>query len=79
MLAVQQSAPLVSLNAVFNEEHSVNSGFAVDAVKLHSKKAYGMLPLRFDFAVRDSDAYLFRAGYSATVIGVHMKSDLDID
>lgn len=81
MLVVDQVAPFVSLNSVLNLGHSVNSGFAVDAFHLSGsgKKLYGGVPVEVECAVRDSDAWLYRLGYTITLTGKFEPTDLDFD
>ena len=75
---VEQWAPYATLNAIFDKDHSVNAGFAVDnyrpvfqvlsdskGVKFHNIFSC----LEVDAAVRDSDAWIFRIGYNVTLMG----------
>jgi hypothetical protein len=76
MLVIEQGAPFVTINAIWNKDQSVNSGFAVDAFRITSNKAYGYVSIEISFAVRDVDAWLYRVGYSVTLLGRYETSDL---
>ncbi len=76
----EQWAPVVTLSSVWNQDESVNSGFAVDAWRLNpwSSGADAVTNERFDqlfggiqvdLAVRDSDAWILRIGYSIVLLG----------
>jgi tetratricopeptide (TPR) repeat protein len=77
---VEQWAPFASLSSIFNQDHSVNSGFAVDLWRPNpfnsATHAVTDAPvdrlfegIQVDVAVRDTDAYIFRLGYSITLLG----------
>ena len=77
---VLQLAPYASISSVFNEHESINSGFAVDVwrpnhygtgVDAFSHQSVGGLfsGLQVDVAVRDTDAWLYRVGYSIALLG----------
>jgi hypothetical protein len=77
---LEQWAPFASISSIFDQDQSVNAGFAVDAWR-HSPFATGTdafsgqsVGCIFDgiivnVAVRDSDAWLYRVGYNITLLG----------
>lgn len=81
MLVVDQVAPFVTVNSFLNLGESINSGFAVDAFHMSAagNKLYGGLPIAVNCAVRDSDAFLYRLGYTVTLTGTFQASDIKID
>jgi hypothetical protein len=73
-------APFASLSSIFDQDESVNAGFAVDVWRPHhfdsgidtfSHQPVGNLwtGLEVDVAVRDTDAWLFRVGYNIALLG----------
>ena len=69
-LSVEQGAPLVTLNAVYNKNVSNNAGYAVDSCQLTSlQQAVRYVHVECDVAVRDTDGWLYRIGYYVTLIG----------
>ncbi len=73
-------APFVSLGSVFNQNQSVNSGFAVDVWRPNhfdtGRDAFTHLPvnniftgINADVAVSDSDAWIYRIGDNVTLLG----------
>lgn len=71
-------APLVTPNAIYDAQQSVDAGFAVDDFALRldptfdvlSGQTYQMLDgVQFSLAVRDSDAVLLRVGYTMNMYG----------
>lgn len=77
---LEQWSAFAGLNSVFDQDQSVNAGFAVDACRLASfikgtTDVSGQLiggifaGIVVDVAVRDSDAWLFRVGYNITLEG----------
>jgi hypothetical protein len=74
MLVIEQGAPFVTINAIWNKDQSVNSGFAVDAFRITSNKAYDYIPIEISFAVKDANAWLYRIGYSVTIVGRYDNS-----
>jgi hypothetical protein len=72
-------APFVSLNAIFNEQESINSGFAVDGWRPApfdsetdvSNQLVTQLftGIHVDVAVRDIDAWIYRISYNITLLG----------
>jgi hypothetical protein len=78
--AVEEWAPFASLSSIFNQNQSVNSGFAVQVWRPTpfdtGKDAFTNLPvgniftgINVDVAVRDSDAWIYRVGYNITLLG----------
>ncbi len=78
--AVEEWAPFASLSSVFNQDQSINSGFAVDVWRpTHfntGTDAFTHLPIEniftgitVDVAIRDSDAWIYRIGYHITLLG----------
>jgi tetratricopeptide (TPR) repeat protein len=76
----EQWAPIVTLSSVWNQDESVNSGFAVDAWRMNpwttgsdagTNETLNQLfsGLQVDIAVRDSDAWIFRLGYQISLLG----------
>jgi hypothetical protein len=77
---VEQWAPFAALSSIFNQNQSVNSGFAVDVWRPNpfgtGTDAFTSAPLnnlfsgvQIDVAVRDSDAWLYRLSYIITLLG----------
>jgi hypothetical protein len=77
---VEQGAPYASISAIFNQGVSNNSGFAVDVWRPNhygtGTDAFSHQPvgnlfsgLQVDVAVRDTDAWLYRVGYSIALLG----------
>jgi hypothetical protein len=86
---VEQWAPFAALSSVFNQDESVNSGFAVDTwrpnpfdtkVDAFSSATLSNLftGIRVDLAVRDSDAWIHRVSYSITLLGKIVFSPVQI-
>ena len=78
--SVEEWAPFVSPNAIFNQGQSINSGFAVDAWRpnhfgnglnlfTHQHVNNLFTGINADLAVRDTDAWLYRLGYNITLLG----------
>ncbi|HJZ66164.1 MAG TPA: hypothetical protein VKD70_17700 [Candidatus Acidoferrum sp.] len=69
-LLTEQSAPLVTLNAVYNQNVSNNAGYAVDSCQLlNQPQAWRTIWVDSAVAVRDTDGWLYRVGYNITLIG----------
>jgi hypothetical protein len=77
---VQQYAPLVTINAIFDAATAINAGWAADAfrptpfgtgtdVTTHASLGSLFSGMDVDLAVRDTDAWLYRLGYTVTLIG----------
>lgn len=64
-----QGAPLVTLNSIFDRNTAINAGFAVDSCRPILNLFPDFIFIECRIAVRDSDAFLFRAGYHVTVTG----------
>lgn len=57
------------LNAIYNKNHAVNSGHAVDTFKLlNSQNISDNLRVECDIAVSDIDAYLYRIGFKVDLL-----------
>ena len=76
----EQWAPMVSLSSVYNQNESINSGFAVDAWRLNpfgsgndaiTNQPFNRLfsGIQADIAVRDTDAWIFRLSYTIALLG----------
>lgn len=76
---VEQWVPSAALGSIFNQNQSVNSGFAVerwrpnpfDSMKDFSNVTVNNLfsGIQVDVAVRDTDAWLFRLSFQVTLLG----------
>lgn len=77
---VEQWAPFAALSSMYNRNHSINSGFAVDTWRPNpfasGTDAFTSAPLtrlfagiQVDVAVRDTDAWLYRVSYNITLLG----------
>jgi hypothetical protein len=77
---VEQWAPFAALSSVFNQNESINSGFAVDVWRPNpfftAQDSFSNVPhtslfsgIQVDVAVRDSDAWLHRLSYKITLLG----------
>lgn len=64
---VEQWVPFVTVNARYNRGPANNDGSAVDAFSLDPRQ--GNARINVDVAVRDSDAYIYRLGYTLTLYG----------
>lgn len=79
LFEVEQWAPFAAVSSMFNEQQSVNSGFAVDRWRPNpfaSATGYNNAALdrlfsgiQVDVAVRDTDAWLHRVSYSIVLLG----------
>lgn len=78
--SLEEWAPFASLGSIFNQDQSINSGFAVDAWRpapfasgtdalSHQPVSKIFNGINVDLAVRDSDASIFRLGYNITLLG----------
>jgi len=68
---VEHWAPFVTINAIANDQHAVNAGWAVDEFGGPGPvKILNAIGLWANLAVRDVDGYCYRLGYSLTVSGV---------
>jgi tetratricopeptide (TPR) repeat protein len=77
---VEQWVPHATLSSMFNRNHSVNSGFAVDVWRPHTFATDTDVEsgatidrlfdgIQVDVAVRDTDAMLHRLSYHVTLVG----------
>jgi hypothetical protein len=78
--SLEEWAPFASLSSIFNQDQSINSGFAVDVWRPNhfatGTDAFTHLPvgnvftgINVDVAVRDTDAWIYRIGYNVTLLG----------
>ena len=78
--SVEEWAPYASLSSIFDQDQSVNAGFAVDVWRpspftqgtdVLSNLTVGNLftGIIVDVAVRDTDAWIFRINYNITLLG----------
>ncbi len=76
-LQVEQWCPLITLNAIHNRDRSYNAGWAVD--KFGGPGATQIITsfdLWANLAVRDIDGFLFRVGYTVTLLGNFVDNPL---
>jgi hypothetical protein len=77
---VEEWAPFATINSIFDQNESINAGFAVDDWRpAPFAEAYDIVAnaiignvfdgIFVDLAVRDSDAWLYRVGYHITLLG----------
>lgn len=77
---VEQWSPFATINSIFDQNQSINAGFAVDdwrpspfntGTDAISGAPVGNIftGITADVAVRDSDAWLYRVGYNITLLG----------
>jgi hypothetical protein len=61
------------MNSIFEQNESVNAGYAVDAFRpiFTTRDTFPQIfdTLEVDLAVRDNDAFIFRVGYHLTLVG----------
>jgi hypothetical protein len=80
VFSLEEWAPFASLSSIFNQDQSINSGFAVDVWRPSpfntGTDALSHLPvnniftgINVDVAVRDTDAWIFRVSYNITLLG----------
>jgi hypothetical protein len=78
--SLEEWAPFASLSSIFNQDQSINSGFAVDVWRpnhfatgtdafTHSAVGNIFTGVNVDVAVRDTDAWIYRIGYNVTLLG----------
>jgi hypothetical protein len=78
--SLEEWAPFVSLSSIFNQNQSINSGFAVDVWRpthfsnginafTHQPAGNIFTGVDVDVAVRDTDAWLYRISYNITLLG----------
>jgi hypothetical protein len=78
--SLEEWAPFASLSSIFNQDQSINSGFAVDVWRpnhfvmgtdafTHSAVGNIFTGINVDVAVRDTDAWIYRIGYNVTLLG----------
>jgi len=78
--SLEEWAPFASLSSVFDQNQSINAGFAVDVWRpnhfITGTDAFTHLPvgniftgINVDVAVIDTDAWIYRVGYNITLLG----------
>jgi hypothetical protein len=78
--SLEEWAPFVSLSSIFDQDQSINAGFAVDVWRpnhfatgtnalTHAPVGNLFTGVNVDVAVRDTDAWIFRIGYNVTLLG----------
>ena len=78
--SLEEWAPFASLSSIFNQDQSINSGFAVDVWRpnhfatgtdafTHSPVGNIFTGINVDVAVSDTDAWIYRIGYNVTLLG----------
>jgi hypothetical protein len=78
--SLEEWAPFASLSSIFDENQSINAGFAVDVWRpthfatgtdafTHAPVNNIFTGINVDVAVRDTDAWIFRVGYNITLLG----------
>jgi len=77
---VEQWAPFATMNSIFDQDQSVNAGFAADAFRpiFTTRDTFTQIfdTLEVDLAVRDTDAFIFRVGYHLTLVGTIVEVGL---
>lgn len=70
-LQLKQWTPFVTLNAIANNGEARNAGWAVDRFHLRDPRtpALQRVVINTRVAVRDSDGWIFRVGYTLHLIG----------
>jgi hypothetical protein len=69
---IEQWAPFITINAIFNKDEAINAGWAVDEFDMiipDDKILNGYVEMYADIAVRDSDGILYRLGYTLSMTG----------
>lgn len=78
--SLEEWAPFASLSSIFNQDQSINSGFAVDVWRPNhfttGNDAFTHTPvnniftgINVDVEIRDTDAWIYRIGYNITLLG----------
>ena len=78
--SLEEWAPFVSLSSIFDQNQSIDAGYAVDVWRpnhfttgtdaiTHSPVGNIFTGINVDVAVRDTDAWIFRIGYNVTLLG----------
>jgi hypothetical protein len=78
--SLEEWSPFVSLSSIFDQDQSINAGFAVDVWRPNhfatGTNAFSHAPvgnlftgINVDVAVRDTDAWIYRVGYNVTLLG----------
>jgi hypothetical protein len=80
VFSLEEWAPFASLSQIFDQDNSVNSGFAVNTWRPnHFETGTDLVSnqpisniftgINVDVSVRDSDAWIFKLGYNITLLG----------
>ncbi len=78
-LQVIHWAPFVTLNAIFNQAHAINAGWAVDEFwGPGPAKLKGSVTIHTALAISDIDGYLYRIGYRIDLVGKLIKYERPI-
>ena len=78
--SLEEWAPFVSLSSIFDQDQSINAGFAVNVWRpnhfatgtnafTHAPVGNLFTGINVDVAVRDTDAWILRIGYNVTLLG----------
>ena len=74
---LEQWAPFVTINAIYNKDQAINAGWAVDDFGVEpaqDPKIGASVGIWANIAIRNSDGYMFRVGYTLTVSGVFVDA-----
>jgi hypothetical protein len=74
---VHYHTSFATLNSIFNKNHAVNGGHAVNYFDLNSPNSHGyfgspFIELKLKLAVRDVDAVLVKVGFNITLTGEYL-------
>lgn len=70
LLKIEQWTPFITLNAIYNKNHAVNAGWAVDEFwGPGAVETSNYIHLWATIAIRDIDGYLYRVAYSLSLVG----------
>ena len=78
--SLEEWAPFASLSSIYDQDQSINAGFAVDVWRpnhfatgtdalTHSPVGNLFTGINVDVAVSDTDAWIYRVGYNVTLLG----------
>lgn len=65
---VRKVVVTAGLSSIFNDGPANNAGWAIDSVEAGYEKKSNQIKVSAKLAVRDSDGYLLRFGFQATVL-----------
>jgi hypothetical protein len=66
---MDQWAPVVGLNSIYNQDVSNNAGSSVNTFLVSQPTPMNSVSLEMDIAVSDSDGYILRVGFYLTLVG----------